>query len=529
MSATGHLYDAKLPDDTAAPRWSGDGTGQPYWTVSSILRYAREEAGLGMRDVAAALRIRASQLQAIEDGRYHDLPGSIYAVGFVRSYAEYLGLDVEEVVERFRQEIADLDRRTELVFPAPVPEGRVPGGAILLVATVMALIAYGGWYYVSTSERSLADLVPALPDRLAGLLETDATEVRVPLEADSAAIAPTAARDGAEPHSAATTAATTTTTADATTATVTGPVATGDGGNPANATLPGGGYHGSAANAAEAPEAVPDEAEIAALIAAAPAADDGPTVAPLPEPVDATHPGTDDSDPVAALGGERTVSTALGEERTVSTALGEERTVSTALGGERTVSTALRGERTVGAAPAEPRPQTASAPHHLDATADTAIPPAQPVAADLDERPSDAAPAAPADGPVETVDTRVAAADTAAAAPAMPPPPPPAAPAEERRAYGLGDGSRIVIRAVADSWVQVNDRDGSLVMTRVLRPGDSYRVPDQDGLRLVTGNAGGLEIYVDGNQMPALGAPGAVLRNIPLDAERLRTSQPIPN
>jgi len=112
---------------------------------------------------------------------------------------------------------------------------------------------------------------------------------------------------------------------------------------------------------------------------------------------------------------------------------------------------------------------------------------------------------------------------------AAPPPPPPAEAAEAGRAYGLDDAGRIVIRATADSWVQVNDRNGSLVMTRVLRPGDSYRVPDAEGLELVTGNAGGLRIFVDGDEAPPLGAPGTVLRDIPLDAERLRAGTARPN
>ena len=64
--------------------------------------------------------------------------------------------------------------------------------------------------------------------------------------------------------------------------------------------------------------------------------------------------------------------------------------------------------------------------------------------------------------------------------------------------------------------------DESLIMTRVLQPGDSYRVPNQAGLTLVTGNAGGLEIEVDGAVVPALGPVGAIRRGIALDPERLR-------
>jgi cytoskeleton protein RodZ len=89
--------------------------------------------------------------------------------------------------------------------------------------------------------------------------------------------------------------------------------------------------------------------------------------------------------------------------------------------------------------------------------------------------------------------------------------------------------ARIVLKANQDAWVQVRDREGNLLLTRVLRVGDSYKVPNQADLTLLTGNAGGLEISVDGSALPALGPVGAVRRNIPLDPEALRSgagSQP---
>jgi cytoskeleton protein RodZ len=90
------------------------------------------------------------------------------------------------------------------------------------------------------------------------------------------------------------------------------------------------------------------------------------------------------------------------------------------------------------------------------------------------------------------------------------------------RVYGVeNETARIILRARLDSWVQVYAADESLILTRVLQPGDSYRVPDLAGLTLVTGNAGGLEIEVDGATVPPLGPVGAIRRGIALDAERL--------
>lgn len=86
-----------------------------------------------------------------------------------------------------------------------------------------------------------------------------------------------------------------------------------------------------------------------------------------------------------------------------------------------------------------------------------------------------------------------------------------------------------MINATAMSWVQVRDDAGNLVMTRVLQPGESYRVPNRAGLQMVTGNAGGIEIFVDGQPTAAFGRPGDVVRNIDLNPEALLSGTANPN
>lgn len=91
------------------------------------------------------------------------------------------------------------------------------------------------------------------------------------------------------------------------------------------------------------------------------------------------------------------------------------------------------------------------------------------------------------------------------------------------RAYGAENtDARIVVRAIGDSWVQVTDGD-DVLLTRLLRAGDTYRVPNRPGLTLNTGNAGTLEFSVDGNIAPPIGPTGAVRRDVALDPERLLT------
>ncbi len=138
--------------------------------VGTLLRETRERQGRDVAGVATSLRIRQPYLQAIEDGRFEDLPGATYAVGFVRGYAEFLGLDSSEIVRRFKQENAEFANRAELVFPSAVSEASIPTGALLLFAIIAAAAAYGFWYWYQNREASVADAVPPLPERLAALI-----------------------------------------------------------------------------------------------------------------------------------------------------------------------------------------------------------------------------------------------------------------------------------------------------------------------------------------------------------------------
>jgi cytoskeleton protein RodZ len=136
------------------------------------LRAARERLGWMIEDVSAALRIRLPHLEALESGRIDLLPGNTYAVGFLRSYASALGLNPDEIARRFKAEASEVvNRRPELVFPAPMPQRGVPAGAVVLLGVILAIGAYAGWYRLSGEGRALRDAVPPVPERLATLAE----------------------------------------------------------------------------------------------------------------------------------------------------------------------------------------------------------------------------------------------------------------------------------------------------------------------------------------------------------------------
>ncbi|MEX0300091.1 MAG: helix-turn-helix domain-containing protein [Kordiimonas sp.] len=73
-------------------------------TVAELLKSARVERGLSIKYIASDICVRSSYLEAIEAADYEALPGKTFAIGFVKSYAGALGLDVAEIVEIFKSE-----------------------------------------------------------------------------------------------------------------------------------------------------------------------------------------------------------------------------------------------------------------------------------------------------------------------------------------------------------------------------------------------------------------------------------------
>jgi cytoskeleton protein RodZ len=195
--------------------------------VGADLSAARQRLGWALEDVAAGLRIRLSFLMALEEGRIADLPGNAYAIGFLRTYATTLGLDPDELTRRFRAEAADVNRLTELSFPAPVPSRGMPAGAVVLLGIVLAIGAYVGWYRLSSDGALPPEVVPPVPTRLAPMAEramppatitqsssTPSSSASPSAAAPSTAVSSTGAQPAASPPSA-TTAATSPGTAPA--------------------------------------------------------------------------------------------------------------------------------------------------------------------------------------------------------------------------------------------------------------------------------------------------------------------------
>ena len=292
-----------------------DSDARPAADLSSAgeaLRRKREALGLDLDDVAAVLRIKSRYLAGLEAGRPDELPGTSYALGFMRTYASYLGLDADELFRRFKQGSPRLAARSDLSFPIALDDRAMPRVGALVTAAILAVCGYGAWYFSSTVPASRVERVAPVPAEL--LLDTVVSQ---PKEAPAAP--------------------------------------------PSSGNTPGSTY------------------------------------------------------PIGA--------------------------------GSDTASLAVKA------------PATGSA----------SVP-----------------------GPAQI-------------------------------------STGIIVHATADSWIEIRDARRSVLVARVLKAGESYRVPDQPRLSMRTGNAGGIEITCDGNPVPSIGRPGMVRRDVALDPQALTTGRAVRN
>ncbi|MEM7680086.1 MAG: RodZ domain-containing protein [Pseudomonadota bacterium] len=105
---------------------TNSGPDQDDMSVGDILRRTREHYGQSPEDVESAIRVRAEQIIAIEGNTIEGIPGDVYAIGFVRSYSEYLGLDGDKMVALFKAEQGVQKKVADLDFLIPTIEGKLP-------------------------------------------------------------------------------------------------------------------------------------------------------------------------------------------------------------------------------------------------------------------------------------------------------------------------------------------------------------------------------------------------------------------
>lgn len=338
--------------------------------LGDMLHRLREQRGDDLQYIADFLCIKRNFLEALENSHYDELPADAYVIGFLRSYANYLGIDGKEAIDRYRNEMAGRRKKPSLVLPTPISEGRTPSAIILVGTAIAAIFIYAVWYGLSTSDRTAISKPSSLPAATA--TENSSNNILPPPPA------------------------------------------------PASATTP---------------EVIP-----------APTNTDNAAQNKIVAPIPLAPPPSDSGIMLSSAAPAATTGLAPA------------------------------------AVPAATMPSTTPAPN------------------------------AP--------QNKLATATTQPAIAGSP----------DQNAGSTGKEPHIVIHTTQSSWVLVTDNHGLTIYDHVMKPGDTYRVPDRSGLFLTTGNGAGVYVTLDGTDLPRLAnGPSRVIRNVALDGEHLRNLPPLPD
>jgi cytoskeleton protein RodZ len=135
--------------------------------IGNSLREARLRQGLDLAEIEQATKVRSRYLKALEEEQFEVLPGQTYVKGFLKAYADHLGLDGDLYVEEFNSRYATGEEE-------PIPRARGSGGswprpvhlhssAVLISLTAIGLataLVIVAWRFGATDE---PDEIPGLP------------------------------------------------------------------------------------------------------------------------------------------------------------------------------------------------------------------------------------------------------------------------------------------------------------------------------------------------------------------------------
>ena len=129
---------------------AGDGVGEE-------LSRARAALGLSVKDVAQQLKFAPRQIEALEQGRFEELPAGTFARGMVRAYARLLKLDAEPLVERIAERVAVPDNAAAVASarrPIPITDSARRSNVVYAALSLAILVVIAGVVFQWQRERA---------------------------------------------------------------------------------------------------------------------------------------------------------------------------------------------------------------------------------------------------------------------------------------------------------------------------------------------------------------------------------------
>jgi cytoskeletal protein RodZ len=136
-------------------------------SIGEQLRLAREERGIGLREICDQTRISVHYLEAIEANDYKRLPGGVFNRSFIKAYARCVGYDESEAIEGYTRYLREHGESTDDVNTHPMqskvytdtPATRSPLLTVFLAVLILAILTAGAlaalhWFQKRAENRA---------------------------------------------------------------------------------------------------------------------------------------------------------------------------------------------------------------------------------------------------------------------------------------------------------------------------------------------------------------------------------------
>jgi len=152
-------------------------TEDSFDRIGAELNAARLSRNIQISDLSQHLRISKQQLKSIEAGEFDALPGPTYAAGYLRSFAQEVGLDPVALTQRYRALLADDNKSQTYSFPIDTQRPQRSGAMLASIVVIFAVAGYGTWYAIGKPDVLTALTGAPQPEMAARpAIESTATE-----------------------------------------------------------------------------------------------------------------------------------------------------------------------------------------------------------------------------------------------------------------------------------------------------------------------------------------------------------------
>lgn len=167
--------------------------------LGAYLKEQREALGVSLEQVQSTTKIQKRYLLAIEEGEYDKLPGAFYARAFIKTYAEALGLDVDEVFSTYRRDLPEPEAQpaVELSRRATYSKSTAPKKSVakrwipnIIIIALIVGIGVGIWWFIQNLGNSAEPSTSSTPEPKVTVEEKEAPEEKTEEPAEKPAEEP---------------------------------------------------------------------------------------------------------------------------------------------------------------------------------------------------------------------------------------------------------------------------------------------------------------------------------------------------